>query len=276
MLFLKNSPAAQILDLEITFQLLFLMLLTLVTPVSLPILLGSILLSILFNFHQSSLQLTVNYSGCPRIVYYLLPNSPAASQPETVTPWPQGGFHFPPPPVDPRMDNFPGHHAWDQAPPTWEEAPPTYEATVNPEEQAPAPSHSRQQQERETEETAPTVVESLLVEEDLSSPEQNGSSQVANLEQDLSSQADSLEGSHNIPDSTQETVEVIFLEEDAAETLPQLPQLIEDAGEETGTTAATSADRGRQSPGRGRGGRRGRRPPGRAPQRGPSRRSTRS
>ena len=264
MLFLKNSPAAQILDLEITFQLLFLILLTLVTPVSLPILLGSILLSILFNFHQSSLQLTVNYSGCPRIVYYLLPNSPAASQPETVTPWPQGGFHFPPPPVDPRMDNFPGHHAWDQAPPTWEEAPPTYEATVNPEEQVPAPSHSSQQQERETEETAPTVVESLLVEE-------------ANLEQDLSSQADSLEGSHNIPvDSPQETVEVIFLEEDAAETLPQLPQLIEDAGEETGTTAATSADRGRQSPGRGRGGRRGRRPPGRAPQRGPSRRSTRS
>ena len=271
MLFLKNSPAAQILDLEITFQLLFLILLTLVTPVSLPILLGSILLSILFNFHQSSLQLTVNYSGCPRIVYYLLPNSPAASQPETVTPWPQGGFHFPPPPVDPRMDNFPGHHAWDQAPPTWEEAPPTYEATVNPEEQVPAPSHSSQQQERETEETAPTVVESLLVEE--GSPERNSSSQAANLEQDLSSQADSLEGSHNIPDSTQETVEVIFLEEDAAETLPQL---IEDTGEETGTTAATSADRGRQSPGRGRGGRRGRRPPGRAPQRGPSRRSTRS
>ena len=257
MLFLKNSPAAQILDLEITFQLLFLMLLTLVTPVSLPLLLGSILLSILFNFHQSSLQLTLNYSGCPRIVYYLLPNNPAPSQPETVTPWPQGGFHFPPPPVDPRVDNFPGHHAWEQAPPTWEEAPPSYEATLNPEEQAPAPSHSSQQQEREKEETAPTVAEPLLVEE-------NGSSPVDNLEE-----------SHNIlVDSTQETgAEVIFLEEDAAETLHQL---IEDTGEETGTTAATSADRGRQSPGRGRGGRRGRRPPGRAPQRGPSRRSTRS
>ena len=221
------------------------MLLTLVTPVTLPLLLGSILLSIMFNFHQSSLQLTLNYSGCPRIVYYLLPNNPEASQPETVTPWPQGGFHFPPPPVDPRVDNFPGHHAWEQAPPTWEEAPPSYEATLNPEEQTPAPSHSSQQEEREKEETAPTVAEPLLVEED-------GSSPVDNLEENGSSQVDNLEESHNIlVDSTQETdAETIYLEEDAAEILPPL---IEDTGAET--TAATTAGPGRESPGRGRGGR---------------------
>ena len=248
MLFLKNSPEAQILDLEITFQLLFLMLLTLVMPVTFPLLLGSIFLSILFHFHQSSLQLTLNYSGCPRIVYYLLPNNPA-SQPESVTPWGQGAFQFPPPPVDPRTDHFPGHHAW-------EEAPPSYEATLNPEEQTPATSHSSQQEEREKDtETAPTVAEPLLVEENGSSP------------------ADNLEESHNIlVDSTQETdAETIYLEEDAAEILPPL---IEDTGAET--TAATTAGPGQESPGRGRGGRRGRRPPARAPQRRQSRPSTRS
>ena len=249
MLFLKNSPEAQILDLEITFQLLFLMLLTLVMPVTFPLLLGSIFLSILFHFHQSSLQLTLNYSGCPRIVYYLLPNNPA-SQPESVTPWGQGAFQFPPPPVDPRTDHFPGHHAW-------EEAPPSYEATLNPEEQTPATSHSSQQEEREKDtETAPTVVEPLLVEE-------NGSSLVDNMEE-----------SHNIlVDSTQETdaEETVYLEEDTIETLPPL---IEDTGAET--TAATTAGPGQESPGRGRGGRRGRRPPARAPQRRQSRPSTRS
>ena len=238
MLFLKNSPEAQILDLEITFQLLFLMLLTLVMPVTFPLLLGSIFLSILFHFHQSSLQLTLNYSGCPRIVYYLLPNNPA-SQPESVTPWGQGAFQFPPPPVDPRTDHFPGHHAW-------EEAPPSYEATLNPEEQTPATLHPGQQEEKEKDtetdpEGAPTVTEPLLVD---------------NMQQN----------SNVLVDNTQETdaQETIYLEEDTIETLP--PLIGDTEAAETEKTVVTTA-----GPGQGRGAPRGRRPPARARRPRPSR-----
>ena len=239
MLFLKNSPEAQILDLEITFQLLFLMLLTLVTPVTFPLLLGSIFLSILFNFHQSSLQLTLNYSGCPRIVYYLLPNNPA-SQPESASQWGPGAFQFPPPLVDPRTpEHFPGH-------PTWQEDPPSYEATLNQEEVTPATSHPGQEEEKEKDtetdpERAPTVTEPLLVD---------------NMQQN----------SNVLVDNTQETdaQETIYLEEDTIETLP--PLIGDTEAAETEKTVGTTA-----GPGQGRGAPRGRRPPARARHPRPSR-----
>ena len=230
MIFYKICPEAQIVNLEASFQLLLLALLTAVTPITFPVLMAVIVLSSVFQLQGSSFQATLNYSGVPRVVYYLIPHTDPASQPESTNQWGSSAFQFPSPPVDPRTPEhlpgsgtFPGH-------PSWQEDPPSYEATLSQEEVTPATPHSIQETDPAR---VPTVAEPLLV--------------------------DNVQENNVLVDNVQENdgQENNNLQENILETVPPLTEDIEAA--ETERTVDTTA-----GPGQGRGAPRGRRHPARA------------
>ena len=221
MIFYKICPEAQIVNLEASFQILLLAFLTAVTPITFPVLMAVIVLSSAFGLQGSSFQATLNYSGVPRVVYYLIPHTDPASQPESTNQWESSAFQFPNPPV-PGSGTFPGH-------PSWQEDPPSYEATLNQEEVIQATPQSIQETDPAR---VPTVAEPLLV--------------------------DNVQENNVLVDNVQENGENNNLQENILETVPPLTEDIEAAETErtVDTTAGPGqgrgAPRGRRHPARAR------------------------